>query len=185
MQVDAQRFLTMVEKAKSIAFFDIEASGLNGDYNSALVVSAKPYGLKPVTLSVVQPGNDQKMVREAKELLESFDCWVSYYGKGFDIPFLNTRLLKWGIAPIDKRHHIDMYYVLAYSLKTSRRSQAHLLNWLGTPEQKMSVSADVWNRIAENPTKHMPTMRKRCESDCAGLESLYDRTKHLIREITR
>jgi uncharacterized protein YprB with RNaseH-like and TPR domain len=185
MQVDSQRFLAMAEKAKSIAFFDIEANGLNGDYNSVLVVSVKPYGQKPISLHVNQIGNDQKLVREAKELLETFDCWVSYYGKGFDIPMLNTRLLKWEQWPIAKRHHVDMYYVLRYNVKTSRHSQAHLLTWLGTKEQKMTVSADVWNMMAANPRKYMPTMIKRCESDTIGLEALYDKSKHLISEITR
>lgn len=185
MQLDAQRFLNMAEKAKSICFFDIEANGLNGDYNSVLVVSVKPYGAKPISLSVNQIGNDQKLVREAKELLEEFDCWVSYYGKGFDIPMLNTRLLKWGIHPIEKRHHVDMYYVLRFNTKTSRHSQAHLLSWLGTQEQKMTVSADVWNQMAANPRKYMPTMIKRCESDTVGLEALYRKSRHLIQEIQR
>jgi hypothetical protein len=29
----------------------------------------------------------------------------------------------------------------------------------------------------------MKTMVKRCESDCSGLEALYKRTSHLIKEI--
>lgn len=164
---------------------DIEATGLRGDYNSVLCVSIKPYGKKPYTFKVVQAGNDQKVVRDAKAALEDYSCWVTYYGKGFDIPMLNTRLLRWKQRPIDKRPHVDMYYVLRYNVLTARRSQGHLLSWLEGPDQKMSVSAEVWNRILSNTEAEMGTMVKRCESDTAGLESLYKKARHLIRDIKK
>ena len=185
MQIEPQVFLDLVEEGDKLAFIDIESTGLKGDYNSILVVSVKPYGKLPYSFSVSQPGNDQKVVREAKEELEQYECWVTYYGKGFDIPMLNTRLLKWGLDPIDKRPHVDMYYTLKSNILTGRRSQSHLLSWLHTPEQKMSVSADTWSEMAVNPKKNMPIMIKRCESDTTGLEALYRKTRHLIRDITR
>jgi uncharacterized protein YprB with RNaseH-like and TPR domain len=184
MQLEAQDFLKMVEKGKGLVFVDIESTGLKGDYGSTLVVSVKPYKSKPISFVVKQPGHDQKLVKEAREALENADCWVTYYGKMFDIPFLNTRLLRWGERPISKRPHIDMYFTLKSNIVTARKSQSHLLLWLGTQEQKMGVSADTWAQIGLD-TKNITTMTKRCESDVAGLENLYDKTKHLIREITR
>lgn len=150
-----------------------------------LVVSIKPFGKKPATYKVTQAGNDQRVVREAKDALESYSAWVGYYSKGYDVPMLNTRLLRWGRLPLEKRPHIDMYYVLKYSLLTARRSQGHLLSWLETPEEKMTVSAETWNRILHDYKRTMPLMVRRCESDAAGLEALYRRTKHLIRDIKR
>lgn len=185
MNVEPKDFLRLVEKANTLAFVDIESTGLRGDYNSVLVVSIKPYKSKPYSIHIQQPGNDQRVVREAKAALEGYDCWVSYYGKGFDLPMLNTRLLKWKSAPIDRRHHIDMYYTLKYNLLTARRSQGHLLSWLDTPEQKMTVGADKWNEIIRDTKTVMPEMIKRCESDAKGLQNLYEQTKHLIREIKR
>lgn len=184
MQIEAQDFLRLVEQNKGLVFVDIESTGLKGDYSSALVVSVRPYKAKPTSFVVKQVGNDQRVVREAKEMLESADCWVTYYGKMFDIPFLNTRLLKWGEDPINKKPHIDMYFTLKSNIVTGRRSQSHLLLWLGTQEQKMGVGADVWAQIGLDG-KNLRTMQQRCESDVAGLEGLYDKTKHLIREITR
>lgn len=185
MRIEAQDYLRLVEKAKTLAFFDIEATGLRGDYNSVLVVSIKPFDSPVTTFSIKRVGNDVKVVREAKEMLESFDCWVGYYSKGFDIPMLNTRLLKWGLMPIEKRLHLDLYFSLKSNLLTARKSQGHLLSWLGTPEQKMSVGANVWSEMADKTEEHMPTMIERCESDVKGLEELYNKTKHLIRDINR
>jgi hypothetical protein len=120
-----------------------------------------------------------------KEYLEAADCWVTYYGKGHDVPLLNTRLVKWGLAPVEPRPHIDLYFVLKYKLKTARRSQAHLLEFFGTPQQKMTVSPDLWAGLAANFEPNMKILVRRCESDCRGLEALYDRTRALIRDIKR
>jgi len=213
MFIEAQEFLSLAEAGGQVAFVDIEATGLNGDYNSVLVVSAKPYGKDPITLTTKRPGDDAKLVREARDLLEEYSMWVTYYGKGFDIPMLDTRLLVHGEREIQraKHYHLDMYYTLKSKLKTSRKSQGHLLSLLGlkdarrvkvkdpetgkivneselfeaTIPQKMTVSAEMWNRVLAWPKAYLPTMVERCESDVTGLEALYDATKHLIREVKR
>lgn len=185
MQIDPQVFLDMAEASHKLAFVDIEVTGLRGDYNSVLVVSVKPYGGKPVSYVVARQGQDRKVVSDAAAALEEYTCWVTYFGKGFDIPMLNTRLLRHGLSPIDKRLHIDMYYVLKYNLLTARRSQSHLLSWLNTPQQKMSVGAETWNEVVAGDPVALATMVRRCESDTRGLEALYKKTRHLIADIKR
>ncbi len=78
-----------------------------------------------------------------------------------------------------------MYYTLKANTLTARRSQGHLLSWLETPEEKMTVSAEEWNRILYDTERSMKTMLKRCESDVTGLEALYRKARHLIRDIKR
>lgn len=183
MQLDPQVFLRLVEKARTVGFVDIEATGLRGDYNSVICVSVRPFKSAPVSFAVVRPGVDRKVVRETRDALAALDCWVTYFGKGFDIPMLNTRLLRWGLPPIPKRPHIDLYYTLKSNILTSRRSQGHLLAWLDAPEQKMSVSAEVWNKVLADPETNVPLLVKRCDSDTAGLQELYLKTRHLVKEI--
>jgi uncharacterized protein YprB with RNaseH-like and TPR domain len=180
-----QEYLDLVEGAGKLVFFDIESTGLRGDYNSVLCVSFKPYGKQPYTLKITKPGNDQGVVIAAKKELEKYSVWCGYYSKGFDIPMLNTRLLRWHQQPIDKRMHLDMYYALKYSLLTARKSQGHLLSWLGTVQQKQSVSASTWSDILGDVPKYMPEMISRCESDVRGLEALYKRTRHVVRDLKR
>ena len=186
MQLDTQTFLDMAEDSNKICFWDIESTGLRGDYNSILVVSVRPYSGPSKTFFVLQPGNDNGLVRSVKAELEKYVCWVTYFGKGFDLKMMDTRLLKWGQRPVDKRHHIDLYFTLKSHLLTARRSQGHLLSWLGTPQQKMGVGADEWNKILSDPQgPPMKTMIKRCESDTAGLRGLYMRTRHLVQDIKK
>lgn len=186
ISVETQDFLRLAEGANTLLFVDIEATGLRGDYNSILVTSGLPYrNTVPVSFRVGQPGNDKRVVKEVKEMLEAHDCWVTYYGKGFDIPMVNTRLLKWGYKPVEKRPHVDLYFTLKSNLLTARRSQAHLLEWLETPETKMTISADVWNQILHNFDATIETLVQRCESDVRGLRALYEKTKHIIVDIKR
>jgi hypothetical protein len=96
---------------------------------------------------------------------------------------LNTRRLKWGVAPVESRHHLDMYFILKPKTLMGRRSMAAYAAFLGTPEQKMSVNQDAWSEMAFNMKKHLPTMIKRCESDCAVLEDVYKKTRHLIKDL--
>jgi len=194
MQIEVPTFLRLAEQAKRILFVDLEATGLRGDYNSVLCVSMRPYGEKSITSQVEKPGNDKKCIAETIEIMNDFDAWVTYYGKGFDIPMINTRAMRWCLKPLCKKPHIDMYYSLKSNLLTARRSQGHLLDWLrieanDTTEEsekfvkKMSVSADEWNHVLSYPHKAMPIMVKRCESDTYGLMNLYERTKHVLRDI--
>jgi DNA polymerase elongation subunit (family B) len=184
VQLDAQKFLPIAEKAGALAFLDIESSGLRGEYGTAVVVSIRPYQGSSITFTA-RPGNDKALIKKVRAELHKFPVWVTYYGKGFDVPFLNTRMLRHGIAPLDKHHHIDLYFILRFKTLTARHSQGHLLSWLGTPEQKMSVSANVWADLAKNYDENIGILVERCESDTEGLQALYEKTKHLISEITR
>jgi len=186
MQIDTQDYLRLVENSNSICFFDIEATGLKGDYNTILVVSVKPYHSDPVSFNVSQIGNDQKVIREAGEFLNEFDCWVTYYGKGFDVPMINTRKLKWGQEPLAKKHHLDMFFTLKSKTVMARKSMAQFAGLLELHDQKMGVSPNVWTEVLGNPSgKAMKTMIERCESDCAVLQQLYDKTKHLVYDLKK
>jgi DNA polymerase elongation subunit (family B) len=184
VQIKAEEFLPIAEAAGALAFVDIEASNLKGDFGTVVVVSIKPYKKKPITFSA-GPGRDRKLLLQVRNELHKYQLWVTFYGKMFDIPFLQSRLLVNQLEPLEKRHHIDMYWVIKGRTVLSRRNQAHLLSWLGTPEEKMSVSPGIWANMAVNTPEKLEILRKRCESDVAGLEAMYDRCKHLVAEITR
>ena len=187
MQVDAQVYLRLLEKANKLVFVDIESTGLKGDYNSILCISLKPYKGKAYAFKCADPGDDFALVEVFRQEIQKFECAVTYYGKGFDWPMINTRLLRHGFDPLKPMHHIDLYFSLKAKLLTARKSQGHLLSWLETPEKKMSVSAQDWNRVLDPKTnaKAMETMVKRCNSDTTGLQALYERTSHLIGDIRR
>jgi uncharacterized protein YprB with RNaseH-like and TPR domain len=185
MQVDAQDYLDLVEQTHNLAFWDIESNNLRADYGSVLVASIKPFGEKPYSFTIKAVGNDVRVVRDLKEALEQYQCWCTFYGKGFDLKFVNSRLLKWGYEPIEPRHHIDLYFTGKANLLLSRGSMAQMAGFLGTHNQKMGVSPNVWSEIGFKLQEHLPQMVERCESDCAVLEDNYRKVRHVIKEIKK
>lgn len=184
MQIDTQHYLDLAERTSDLVFYDIETTGFKADYGSVLVVSLKPFGKKPFSFYVKQVGNDQKVVREAKEALEQFGCVSTFYGKGFDQVFLNTRLLKHGLEPLAQQLHLDMYFSLKHKMAMSRKSLLQYAGFLDLEDKKFGVSPNVWSEIAYKP-ENMKIMIQRCEQDTITLEQLYVKTRHLIREIKR
>lgn len=185
VQLGAQQFLAMAEKCNSIAFWDIEATSLSGDYGSILCCSIRPWKGPIKMFTVDKVGEDKILCEQIRDCLQSYDIIVGFYSKMFDFRMLQARLLLHESEPIKKIHHVDLCFTLRASIKTSRSSQAHYLNFLGTSEQKMSVGANVWNQCLDRNNPEFKIMVGRCNSDTAGLKSLYTRVKHLIGEVTR
>jgi uncharacterized protein YprB with RNaseH-like and TPR domain len=179
----AQEFLPVAERAGAIAFVDIEASNLKADFGTVVVVAIKPYKGE-VKVFKARPGRDKSLLKRVAKELAKYQLWVTFYGKLFDVPFLNSRLLANRLPPLPKQHHCDLYWVIKGQTALSRRNQGHLLSWLRTPERKMGVSPNVW---AELPAVggNLDVLVERCASDVKGLEALYKKVKHLIGEITR
>ena len=196
-QIEAQDLLRLAEKSGELCFFDIEATGLNGDYNSVVLVSIKPWRKKPMRFVVEDMGQDAEVVEKVIKELDKFQVWVSYYGKGYDVPMLRTRALAWNLGiDLPKRHHLDLYYLVRFRLNTSRRSQSHVLNFVyperkedAKVQRKMTVSPQIWTRMLSKDPKisgpAIKTLGNRCDSDTEGLQSLYIPTKYLAREVTR
>ena len=185
MNINPQIFLKIAEKAGAVCMFDIETTGREADYHSVLCLSIKPHGKKPYSFTATTPGDDRALLSQAIPELENYPVWVTYYGKGFDVPFIRTRLVKHGFEDVEKQIHFDAYWVGKSNLLTGRRSQAHLIEWLDLANKKMTISPDTWNAVIADPAKNMPIIRKRCESDCSGLEGLYDRIKYLAKDLSR
>ena len=185
MQISPQEFLPLAEAAGKVCTFDLETTGRGGDYNSILVSSIKPYKKRPTTFVVTIPGNDKAVVKATIDELEKYLVWVTYYGKGFDLKFLNARTLQHRLTPVERQLHMDVYFLGKTHLLMERRSQAHMLEWLRLKRKKLTLSPDVWNQAIANPSKELPTLIKRCESDCAGLEGLYDEMKHLAADLKK
>lgn len=133
------------------------------------------------------------MVRDTKEVLSDADCIVTFYGKGHDKPLINTRLARWGYKPLRPVHHIDMFFIVKHNLKTARKSQAHLLEFLqdtmqilGLPkEEKMTVGPHIWADLWTHYPQYIKILQKRCESDVLGLEVLYKALRGIIKDVKR
>jgi uncharacterized protein YprB with RNaseH-like and TPR domain len=96
-----------------IAVFDLETTALIGDLGRLLcasVLSLPEDNMITFRQDEVKKkksmADDREICVQVRDYLESHHMTIGYYSKGFDIPFLNTRL-----AAHDERHLMPMLHL--------------------------------------------------------------------------
>ncbi len=122
---------------KRILFLDTETSGLAGGTGTfAFMVGLGYFDTSGFTLKQLflnSPGEENAFLAALEEIASPFDTVVTYNGKSFDIPLLNTRYtLNANPSPFRSFNHIDL-------LSLSRRIWRNRLNdrSLGNIEQEI------------------------------------------------
>lgn len=175
MQIDAQTFLRLVETAGTALFFDLETQGLKSDYGKILTYSACWYGGEPFTTT----GTEEEILTAMAHDFDEADMVCGYYSKMFDVPFANTRLLELGKPPLAKKPHLDMYFQIKPRTNLTSTSLGSVGALLNLAEEKMKVSPRSWRE------QDLPVLIQRCESDVRLLMEVYEKTKHLVENVTR
>lgn len=167
------------------ACFDLETSSLNADFGIVLCAVVKPGGGSPIILrgDHLNPGwqagrsNDRELVRQIALELAEYDILVAHNGKRFDIPFLQTRLARWGLPALPKLKLVDPVLLSRNNYKMSSNSLRRLLDMFGL-NQKTEVEGDMWLRASlDGDTDAMDYIVDHCVKDVEMLEALLDRVK--------
>src|SRR5205809_4082037 len=100
-----------------VAVFDIETTGLKGDFDIILVAVVRPYGTrekaKSFHIDLHTPDllkAERILLKQIVEELDTYDGLITYYGSMFDVPMLRTRMFYHGLSPFPKIKHLDMYF---------------------------------------------------------------------------
>lgn len=136
-----------------IGFLDIESSHLKANIGIMLSWSLKIRGVDEVLHDYITreeavdwDKRDRRIVGSLLEALEDVDMVVTYYGTGFDIPFMRTRMLYWGhkdpLAYGDLFHK-DLYYVARGKLQLHSNRLAVVTEFLDI-EGKTKLPPETW-----------------------------------------
>lgn len=168
-----------------VLVFDIESTDLEASFGYCICIGYKwlgenkthvisIYDFPKVTDPAKEP--DSHLMKAFHKLVtEEADILVSFYGKEFDIKFLNTRMLLAGLPPLPPLgpKHVDVYYTSKMNLKLhSNRLQA-VSETLGCPMSKTPVRADVWRKAQRGHTPSVKYVIKHCKLDILILEWVY------------
>ncbi len=124
------------------------------------------------------------MCLQTKRELEKADIIVGFYHLGFDMKYVNSKLLYWGIEPVQPRLHIDLYRLGKKYWATSRRSLGVVTNYLGIKGKTHIEIAD-WRKMAwQGDKKALATGIEHNKQDLIITEKLFLRLKRLIKGIS-
>ena len=124
--------------------------------------------------------DDSRLVLALRKVLEEADVWVTWYGSKFDEPFLNSRLIHHGYAPLPPRAHIDLWFTARYRLAISRNSLANASRFLGL-EQKTPLMLEEWVKAVAGERRSLRYIKEHCDQDVVVLSQAYKVLRPLIK----
>ena len=166
----------------SIAFLDIETSHLKANLGFMLSWSIKYRNGKLkhdlITKDDIMSGDfDKRIVGTLLEELDrNIDIAVTYYGTGFDIPFLRSRVLHWGhlFPDYGSKFHFDLYYRVRSLLKLHRNSLDSACAFFGI-KGKTPIRIETWNKARYGDKKALKEVMVHNDGDVKILEELFSR----------
>ncbi len=173
---------------------DIEATSLKASFGHVLCCSfldmmnlkAKPETLRLDADEYKGEGvsDDSKLVKAIKEKLEDAWIWCTWYGKMYDIPFLNGRLAMHGIRPIEKRMHLDLlYYSRGQFMKLHSSKLDSIAKTFELKSQKSDILPSVWLKAQQGDSDAINYVVKHCEADVRVLRDAFGILYPYVRNI--
>lgn len=167
-------------------FWDIETSHLKANFAVMLSAAIKPIdGDVEVFHDGRKGSNDKQLCNTIARRLEDFDILIGYYSLNFDLPMLNSRLLKWELRPLGERFHVDVYRIIKKGMNPHSRRLQVVSHFLGI-EGKDSVDPEAWVQAAyDGDAKAMKKIIDHNKQDVIVLEKTFEKVKHKMRSISK
>jgi uncharacterized protein YprB with RNaseH-like and TPR domain len=156
--------------------FDLETSGLNGNFGIILCACVKPFDGEVTTFRgdsykdwKNNRVNDYEISRDIYKMLQKFDIWIAHNGVNFDVPFLRTRLMKKGKRMIQPKV-VDPVRLARRYLRLGYNSLEAVAAHFGI-SGKTHVLGDIWMKTYLNgDSKALDYIVKHCVADVKILE---------------
>lgn len=124
------------------------------------------------------PLNDKKLVEAIYDRLITADMIVTHNGKWFDVPWLNSRLLHWGLDPLPNIPHFDTCEVAYKKLRIGNSLKA-VGKFLGCKVQKTETDMNDWLLAGAGNEKALRTIVTHNIHDVKLTEEVYVKLRPL------
>lgn len=156
-----------------IGVWDLETTSLKGDVGRLLCgviqdVHSKKYQVFRNDDIGETMADDGDLALQMRNALEEYDITVGWFSKGFDMAFLNTRLVKAGHKTIRPHLHLDgIWYMKGWRGLSPRSAKLKVAaEFFDLKERKPDVDVDVWINAAYGGDRAaMDELVERCKAD--------------------
>jgi uncharacterized protein YprB with RNaseH-like and TPR domain len=120
---------------------------------------------------------DLPLCQQFLEDIGDFDRLVTYYGTGYDMPFIRTRCLfhKLDAPAAGSVFHTDLYYTVRNRLKLHRNRMEVACDILDIPSKGHRLTPQVWQRAQAGDQKSIDYVVQHNIEDVESLSQLWDR----------
>lgn len=121
--------------------------------------------------------DDEEIARDIRDFLKEHHIVCGWNSKGFDVPLLNTRLVKHGAEKLGRHLHLDpMYFYRGWRGLNPKSASLENVSSFYDYEQKIGVDPDTWLRARLGNKAEMDQAVERCTSDVRMLKAITERT---------
>jgi uncharacterized protein YprB with RNaseH-like and TPR domain len=179
----------------STLVFDLETTDLEADRGVILCVcyesSTQPGKIHTLRQDELNPGwkkgdrgNDKELVKRFMKIVRKHDVLVAHNGGRFDIPFLRTRALRWGLTPLREVKHVDPCYIAFRKFKLKSNSLGRVADHVGIKDKKTPLDMSVWaDATLRGNKKAMNLIVKHCVADIRVRTGVLGFVKPYIKQL--
>lgn len=128
--------------------------------------------------------DDFEVVKKIREVLVDADAVITQNGVRFDMPFLQTRILKNGLKPLPQIPHIDTKKIMKANLSMFSNSLNHAGEQLVGQKKLDHEGWELWCKIfLDDDEKAKKKMARYCKQDVNLLEKIFLRLRPFIKNL--
>lgn len=185
-------------KNLKIGYLDIEASGLNGNFDYIISWFIKERGKNSYDYAVITKKEifnykfDYRLVKELLKVIKKYDIIYTHYGSDFrfDFPFIRTRAYDNGLEqylPNYMEHFLlDTYPTARMKLKLHRNRLDVIADALRIEDvRKTPVLPRVWRNAKVGDPKALEYVKDHNKKDVILLERVHEKLEKVERPIYR
>src|SRR5467141_2997741 len=173
--------------AATIVILDIETTSLEGDAGVLVSAGLMSDAGRGEYLEARRTSEEKSLLSKLAKRLESYDVIVTWNGRGFDIPFLTTRLMKLELdpPPLLRKSHIDLADVVKSRLRLTFTYLDHVCDFFQIERKKGPMGLDVphlYVRALEGDRKASASIREHCLDDLRATRQVFLKLKPLVEQ---
>lgn len=165
-----------------IGYFDIETTAdFNADWGTVLTWCIKEkdgeiFSSVITREELLNKTYDKRVVEEFVSKLREFNIIIGYYSTNFDMPFMRTKALHYGLEfpGYGDLYHWDLFYTVKAKLKLSRRSLDNVCDYLNI-EGKTPISKEIWMNARYGDEDALRYVLDHNKGDVIITEKLHDK----------
>lgn len=171
--------------ALRVVILDVETSSLEADAGSVISVGLLPEMGKSEYFEARRTDQEKGLLVNLLKRLEAFDAIVTWSGRGFDTPFLTTRLLKHGLDPVPllSKIHLDLNEVVRSRLRLTFTYLDHVCDFFGIERDKGPMGLEVphlFVKALEGDETALKSIKDHCLDDLRVTREVFLKLKPLV-----
>jgi len=167
----------LVEK---IGIFDIETTGLKANWSHMLCWCVKEQGKDIIHQDLVtsreaRDKNDKRIIKSAIKEIKKYDRILTYYGSGFDIPYVRTRAIGQGMSfPGYKDiYTTDLYFACRTKFRVHSNRLGAICEYFGIEAKNHPMTPSLWQRSGAGEKDALEEVLTHCREDVESTDKVF------------